>query len=382
MKKSQIMRLLLVTVLSAALTACGNNSTANDSNASATDNASPNTENQEMFFTFANVTESGPLFVELGKGMKAAAEKAGVELKVYNNNFDGATALKNAQLMVQDKPDLIIEYNGVEGVGNALQAVFEKSGIPSIGVNVPVPGSHWFNLSNKQLGIDAGKELAQAALEKGWKAEETTIIIAQSATAGTEVNDSVRYFYVSAAETLGLEGVAPESIVPTTTTIGESLIQVDGKSTLEDTYTSVKNVLQTVDQNRKLLVFSVNDDSTLGAWRAIEESGRTENTLVAGLGGSEEALKQLRENPQWVAEGSIFMSDWGQYLIAMGVAIVNGTEPPALTPAPQVMLTKENVNDYYPNGAVAEKLPPLVEDNMYLKDTGILQLFGNIQGLE
>ncbi|WP_180271611.1 sugar ABC transporter substrate-binding protein [Fredinandcohnia onubensis] len=336
----------------------------------------------ELYFTFANVTEAGPMFVELGNGVKAAAEKAGIKLKTYNNNFDGPTALNNAKLMVQDKPDLIIEYNGVEGVGKSIQQVFDESGIPSIAVNIPVPGSHWFNLSNQQLGIDTGKIVAEAAKERGWNAKNTTVIIAQSATAGYEVNNSVRYFYVTVADELGLEQVKPESIVPTTTTVGDHLIQVDGKSELEATYTSVKNVLQTVPKDRNILFYTVNDDSTIGGLRAIEEAGREDNTIVAGLGGSEEALKQLRDNPNWVAEGSIFMSEWGQYLIAMGVAIVNGAEPPELTPAPQVVLTKENVDEYYPNGPKAETLPPLVEDNSYLKDAEVLQLFGNIQGLE
>jgi ribose transport system substrate-binding protein len=338
---------------------------------------------KELFITYANSTESGPMFVQLGEGVKAAAEKAGIKLKTYNNNLDGPTALNNAKLMVQEKPDLIIEYNAVEGVGKSLQQVFDESGIPTIAVNVPVPGSHWFNLSNKQLGIDTGMTVAKAAKEKGWNAENTTVIIAQAATAGYEVNDSVRHFYVTVAKQLGLTKVKPEKIVPTTTTVDDHLIQVDGKAGLEETYTVVKNTLQNLPKSRNILLYTINDDSTLGAWRAIQEAGREESTIVAGLGGSKEALKQLRENPQWVAEGSIFMSDWGQYLIAMSKAIVDGVKPPELTPAPQVVLTKDNVDKYYPDGAVVPKtLPSLVKDNEYLKETGILQLFNNIKDLE
>lgn len=374
-------RFIAVMIMSTllVLSACSSSEDASSGNSGSDSSTSGD---KELFFTFANVTESGPMFVQLGNGVKAAAEKAGVKLKTYNNNFDGPTALNNAKLMVQEKPDLIIEYNAVEGVSKSLKQVFDESGIPSIAVNVPVPGSHWFNLSNQQLGIDTGKVVAEAAKTKGWNAANTTVIIAQSATAGYEVNNSVRYFYVTVAEELGLEKVVPESIVPTTTTVGDHLIQVDGKSELEASYVAVKNVLQTVPESRNILLYTVNDDSTIGAWRAIQEAGREETTLVAGLGGSEEAIKQLRENPQWVAEGSIFMSDWGQYIIAMGVAIVNSAEPPELTPAPQIVLTKENVDTFYTNGAtVPSVLPPLVKDNEYLKETGVLQLFGNIDGL-
>src|SRR5690606_164812 len=129
-----------------------------------------------------------------------------------------------------------------------------------------------------------------------------------------EVNDSVRYFYVRAAELLGLPPVAPESITATTTVISDAGVQADGKATLEDSYTAVKNVLQTIPADRNLLLFSVNDDSAVGTWRAVAESGRGENALIAGLGGSQAALKELRTNPNWVGEGSIFIPNWGVYL--------------------------------------------------------------------
>jgi ribose transport system substrate-binding protein len=119
----------------------------------------------------------------------------------------------------------------------------------------------------------------------------------------------------------------------------------------------------------------------LGAWRAITESKREANTLVAGLGGSIAALKELRSNPQWVAEGSIFTTHWGEYLIAMGVAIMNGVTPPPLTKTPQVILTKDTVDKYYDAEGKVKLLPPLVPENMYLKDTGVLQKFGNVEGL-
>jgi ribose transport system substrate-binding protein len=376
--KNRYLAVLIVIALM-LLSACSSGAGSNNQNKASGGAASGD---KQLFFTYANSTESGPMFVQLGESVKSAAEKAGVKLKTYNNNMDGPTALNNAKLMVQEKPDLIIEYNAVEGVGKSLQQVFQESGIPTIAVNVPVPGSHWFNLSNKQLGIDTGMAVAKAAKEKGWNADNTTVIIAQSATAGYEVNDCVRHFYVTIAEQMGLDKVKPEEIVPTTTTVGKHLIQVDGKAGIEETYTVVKNTLQNMPKSRNILLYTINDDSTLGAWRAIQEAGREQTTLVAGLGGSKEALKQLRENPQWVAEGSIFMSDWGQYLIAMGKAVVGGVKPPELTPAPQVVLTKENVNEYYSNGAVVPNiLPSLVKDNEYLKDTQILQLFNNIKGL-
>lgn len=330
---------------------------------------------------FANVTEAGELFVQLGDGIAAAAEAANIELRRYDNNFDGETALRNAQLMVQDQPDLILEYNGVEGIGPALQRVFDTAGIPFIAINVPVPGGYWFNLVNRDLGSDTARVVVPLAQARGWSAADTTIIIVQGSEAGDEVNDCVRYFYITAAELMGMPVVAPTDITALTTTISENGIQVDGRAVLETSYQAVKNVLQTLPADRNILLYSINDDSTIGAWRAVQEAGRGENTLVAGLGGSIAALQELRTNPSWVAEGSIFIGEWGPYLIAMAIAILEGVEPPELTKAPQVVVTRETVDTFYDADGNVILLPPLEESNAYLAESGVLQLFGKVQGL-
>lgn len=331
---------------------------------------------------FANVTEAGELFVQLGDGTAAAAEKANIEFRRYDNKFESETTLRNAQLMVQDQPDLILEYNGVVGIGPALQRVFDTANIPFIAINVPIPGGHWFNLVNKDLGSDTARTVVKIAKEKGWSAADTTVIIVQASEAGDEVNDCVRHFYITAAEEMAMPAVAPADINPLTTTISANGIQVDGKGQLEASYAAVKNVLQTLPQDRKVLLYSVNDDSTVGAWRAIQEAGRGDNTLVAGLGGGVAALKELRNNPSWVAEGTIFMGQWGQYLIAMAVAILQGVKPPELTKCPQLVLTRDNVDTYYDADANVIQLPPLDDSNSYLAATGVLQLFQNVQDLK
>jgi ribose transport system substrate-binding protein len=333
-------------------------------------------------FDFANVFEKGELFKEFGDGVAAAAQKVGIKIKRYNNNNDPETSVNNARLMIQDKPDLILEYIGIEGIGASIERMVKQAGIPMIAINVPINGAYWYNLVNREIGTDTANVVVPVAKSKGWSAADTTVIIVQGSSAGTEVNDCVRYFYVTVAQEMpGMTQVAPSSITALTTALGKSGLQVDGKGTLTDSYTAVKNVLQTVPTDRHILLYTINDDSTIGAWRAITESQREKNTLVAGLGGSVAALQQLRTNPQWVAEGSIFTSDWGQYLIAMGVAVMQGVKPPSLTKCPQVILTKQNVDKYYDDAGKVKLLPPLVPSNEYLAKTGVLQEFHNIEGL-
>lgn len=336
---------------------------------------------KQYSLSFANVLESGELFVQFGNGVEEAARVAGIKLKRYNNALDGPTAINNARLMVQDQPDLILEYNGVEGIGESLRKIFDDAKIPFIAINVPVPGGTWFNLVNKEIGTDTANIVVPLAKAKGWSGADTTVLIIQGSTAGEEVNDCVRYFMVTAAKALGMPEVNPSDITALTTTIGTGGVQVDGKGTLEESYTQVKNALQTIPADRHILLYSINDDSVLGGWRAITESQREANTIVAGLGGSIAALKELRSNPQWVAEGSVFATHWGQYLMAMAVAILGGVTPPPLTKSPQAVLVKDTVDKYYDAEGKVKLLPPLVPENQYLKDTGVLQKFNNVEGL-
>ena len=45
------------------------------------------------------------------------------------------------------------------------------------------------------------------------------------------------------------------------------------------------------------------------------------------------------------------------------------------------MLIKDNVDKYYDADGKVKLLPQLVAENMYLKDTGVLQKFKNVEGL-
>ena len=110
----------------------------------------------------------------------------------------------------------------------------------------------------------------------------------------------------------------------------------------------------------------------LGALRAIEEAGMADNTLTCGLGATREGLLQLRTNPIWLFEAALFLEDWPLYILAEAVAIANGVTPPNLTPSPQIMLTKDNVDQYY-EGTSVILLPAFVDDNRYLSDTDVFQ---------
>ena len=59
--------------------------------------------------------------------MVAGASNAGVTVRRYDNKLDGAQAIANADLMIQDHPDVIVDWNAVANVGPALGKKFTSS---------------------------------------------------------------------------------------------------------------------------------------------------------------------------------------------------------------------------------------------------------------
>lgn len=357
---------------------------------------------------YTNATDAAPLYVTMRDGVKAAAKTTGVDIETYDNKLDAATVSQNATLIGQSKPDFVLSYNPVEGVYGSIERIYERAGVPCIAVNTPGKDyCQWFNLSNPELCTDTAKAVGTVAKERGWTGKDTTVLLVNAASFGEQINNCNAYFYKEITQWIpGLETIDEVGDLTTTTsTLGDSMVQVDGQAQRGPSYDAVRRALSGISEGRNLVVYSVADDSTLGAWQAVDQSGRADSTLTAGLGGSAEALKELRSNPSWVAQGDMFIGHWGQYLMAMAAAIDNGVELPFQTLAPEAVLTKDfsvaesivaPVTDYYRAGEKdAFQLPPLVPvapgetvfgeetvGNDYLADTGVLQLFGNVKDLE
>jgi ribose transport system substrate-binding protein len=369
------------------LSACGGSDATDSSGSSGESGGASAAAGDETFeISFSNYTEAAPLFRVIHTNLDKAVKDSGAKVKVkwYDNAGDPAKMLQNAQLMVRDKPDAIVIYpvsNATQGVGKVLG----DSKIPCVSVNLDTAQCNFLNIDNRALGEGSAEIIGKIAKEKGWNASNTTVLIGQNAAAGEQVNDCVRYFYSTIAPILGMEAVDATSITPKTTKVGANAIQFDGGSQLQPSFEAVKNLLPSIPKGNNIILYTVNNDSTNGALRALEDAGRAGNDklLIGGLGGDEGGIKALREDPRWVAEGDIFVSWWGEYAVAMAQALAKGETPPKdVTALPQIVLDKESVDQYHEPGSVDVKLlPPLDESNQFLSKGGFLQDIGNIEGL-
>jgi ribose transport system substrate-binding protein len=279
---------IAATAVSLVLAGCGGSS----------DTASPGASSSggggTFKLSFSNYTESAPLFrvihTNLDKAIKDTNAK--VAVKWYDNAGDPAKMLQNAQLMVRDKPDAIVIYpvsNATQGVGRVLG----DSKIPCVSVNLDTAQCHFLNIDNRALGEGTADIMGKIAKDRGWNASNTTVLIGQNAAAGEQVNDCVRYFYSTIAPIIGLPEVDATSIGPKTTKVGTNAIQFDGGSQLQPSFEAVKNLLPSIPKGNNIILYTVNNDSTNGALRALDDAGRAgdEKLLIGGLGGDDAGIR-------------------------------------------------------------------------------------------
>lgn len=359
------------------LTACGGGDDSGEAGGSG----------EETFeISFANFTEEAPLFRVIHTNLDEVLAEGdpGIEVKWYDNAGQPDTMLQNAQLMVQEQPDAIVMYP-VSAATQGLSQILADGGIPCVSVNLDTEACDFLNIDNRALGEETAAIVGRVAAERGWNASNTTVLIGQNAASGEQVNDCVRYFASTIAPLLGFEEIDPTSITPTTTTIGENTIQFEGASQLQPSFEAVSGLLPSIPADHNIVLYTVNNDSTSGALRALEEAGRggDDVLLVGGLGGDETGITALRDDPRWVAEGDIFVAWWGAYAAAMAKSVAEGAEPPAdVTPLPQVVLDKTTVDEYHEADSVdVSQLPPLVPENEFLEDSGVLQHVREVAGL-
>ncbi|TAN34276.1 hypothetical protein EPN29_03955 [bacterium] len=357
-----------------AVSACGGATQAGNSAGNST---------EVKTIAFAVNTQSAGQFVTLADNFVNFGKQIGIKVDVYNNNGSGPTAISNAQLMVAAKPDVIVDFPPVADATARVGDIFKASGIPCVAMNIPIPNCAFFNQSQERFAQLETDNFAKLMKQRGWDGTNTTVVIEQASEFGPTVNIAVTKFYEDMSKTIpGFQPTLASAITPQTTTISATGVQVDAGVTVDRSFTTFSQALQTIPAGRHIVIYAVSDDDIVGSYRALVNAHREGDAMMAGFGGDEHAIEGLRSNPAWVGDSDGFFTYWGEFLVAMAVGMKQGLTPPALTLSPMVVLTKDNVNNYFDAGSSTPKqMPPLPPESQWLIKTGVLQKFKNVSGL-
>jgi ribose transport system substrate-binding protein len=276
---------------------------------------------------------------EVHAGLLRAAERERLELIVVDNKYQAKVALRNAQHLIKEKVDLVIEFQTDEAVAAAIASKYLEAGIPLIAIDIPHPGATYFGANNYQAGLLGGRYLGQYA-QTCWNGQVDEVLILELARAGALVGARTKGFVSGVKEMLPLGDAV-------------RVVCLDGDGQFNASFEKVRRYIR-LSKARHVLVGAANDPSALGTVRALQEAGRDATCAVVGQNAEPDARQELRSaRTPLVASVAYFPERYGSGLVRLALDILSRKPvPPAVFTRHQI-ITAENVDHFYPNDSLA-----------------------------
>jgi len=277
---------------------------------------------------------------EVTEGLQRAAAAEGIELICLDNRYSAKIAQRNADLLVREKVDLAIEFQTNEEVAPIVAAKYREAGIPMIAIDIPHPGATYYGANNYEAGLIGGRYLGRWVKEL-WHSEVDEILLLELKRAG-----NVPHMRLSGL----LVGI--NLVLPSAASCRVTYLEGDGE--LGPSFEAVRKHVR-FSHSRHVLVGAINDPSALGALRAFQEAGRTENCVVMGQNASPEGRTELRQpKTRFVGSVAYFPERYGENLIRVSLDILNQRPVPPAVFVEHKLITPASVDHYYPNDALAQ----------------------------
>jgi ribose transport system substrate-binding protein len=275
---------------------------------------------------------------EVHAGLERAAEREQLELIVVDNRYQPKVALRNAEHLIREGVELVIEFQTDEAAAPAIAAKYLEAGIPMIAIDIPHPGATYFGANNYEAGLLAGRHLGKWTRQR-WAGQVDEILLLEIARAGSLPRARMRGVLAGVKEVLREAEAVP-------------MVSIDGDGQFK---TSLEQVRRHLRQSRAkhVLVGAANDPSALGAARAFQEAGRASTCAIVGQNAEPDARAELREpRTPLIASVGYFPERYGDGLIRLALDILaKRPVPPAVFVRHQI-ITPENLDHFYPNDSL------------------------------
>ena len=121
---------------------------------------------------------------EVSTSLERAAAAEGIELISLDNRYNPKIAQRNADVLVREKVDLVIEFQTDEHVAPIVAAKYREANIPLIAIEIPHPGATYFGANNYEAGLIGGRYLGRWA-KQHWPGEVDEIAMIALQRAGS-----------------------------------------------------------------------------------------------------------------------------------------------------------------------------------------------------
>jgi ABC-type sugar transport system substrate-binding protein len=278
---------------------------------------------------------------EISARAKLIAKQMGCTLDVFDNNFDGDTAIKNTDLIIARKYDYALIGQIYPDVNKAIYKKLTAAGIKCGFIAVEAAGtpkSVFADPGNYRQFYGLGVRLGNYA-KSTWQGQVDLVILGAQPRAGTYVGEREVGFKA------GLKSVLPN--VP-----DSAFETIDTQGVLATAQTAAAALLTTKPDAKYIIGSGTNDDTGVGLMNAIAAAGKSDTAAVCGQGGQASAVTELKK-PSSVFKVSGF-NDLTTYawLLSIGVYTLMGGTPALVNEMPNFYVTKDNIAAFPPQVGV------------------------------
>ena len=258
---------------------------------------------------------------------KALADQ--VEYKLYTSN--------NAEEMTTQLDDLktwgaqaIVAFPQWEGMEVPIAAAIEEGiVVVNFDIQINAEGIYLVTGDNESMGVESAKYIVDKIGTTG------TVVTLPVPTSGSVSDLRMKGFNDTIKE------IAPEL----------TIIERASAFTRED---GLKDMADILAANDKIdAVYSLDDETSLGALQAIADAGRTDIKVITGGGGCQEYFKMMPENKDiWICS-ALYSPLMVRDAVDVAVAVLKGEKPEAVKVIPTTIVDRDNCADYIdPNNTV------------------------------
>jgi ribose transport system substrate-binding protein len=237
---------------------------------------------------------------------------------------------ENGEQMTSQLDDLVswganalVAFPQWEGMEVPIQAAIDK-GITVVNFDIAINAAGVYRVSgnNEDMGVQGANYIV------GKAGADATVVILEVPTSGSVSDLRKKGFVETAAK------IAPNLKVLTYAT----------KFTRED---GLKDFADILVANKKIdAVYSMDDETSIGALQAIKEAGRTDIKVITGGGGCQEYFKMMPENKDVWIQSALYSPMMVIDAVNMAVDVLDGKKVEPVKIIPTTIVDRENYEKF------------------------------------
>ena len=296
----------------------------------------PGSKDGRLLIGFTNLLLASEFCATVQRGIVKAAAREGWEVFSLDNNLDASAALANADVMVARGVDFVLSFQGLQSLNPAIHDKYVAAGIPHITIDSSMPDTVRFGGDNRQAGTAGGEWLADYA-RTHWGGEVDGVIMTWIST-WNEVNMQRADGCVQAISEAFPRWNA------------DTIDRLDVVLDAEKSEAGFRAWLNAHPDARHILISAMtNDIDGLSALTALQATGREEHAVICSGGGDTSAVAELsKPDNAFKASVAFFPERYGELTVPIIKDILAGRAHEMDYSPEHVVLTRENVDEYYP----------------------------------